>query len=161
MASVGKKLHHYVPRFYLKAWAEESLVYCLLDGEILRPNIRNVAAENYFYRLRELSPTDVTFIRELAIVNSPEKLKPLHEHLVSAFSLPHATKKKLEASGNATPKLLAEVDNVIAEMNENLHTSIEENFKPYLDSMLSGNLSFCSDRAAGPAFFSRLLKNHS
>lgn len=153
MASVGKKLHHYVPRFYLKAWTQDDLVYCLLDGEIFHPNVRNVAAENYFYRLRELSPADVTFIRELVIVNSPEKLKPLHEHLVWAFSLPHITRKRLEASGHATPELLAEVDKVIAEMNENLHTSIEEDFKPYLDSMLAGNLKFYSDQAAGPVFF--------
>jgi Protein of unknown function (DUF4238) len=49
--------------------------------------------------------------------------------------------------------LLAEVDKVIAEMNENLHTSIEEDFKPYLDSMLAGNLKFYSDQAAAPVFF--------
>ncbi len=153
MASVGKKLHHYVPRFYLKAWAQDDFVYCLLDREILHPNIRNVAAENYFYRLRELSPKDVTFIREVAIVNSPEKLKGLHENLVRAFSLPHIARKRLEASGRATPELLAVVDKAIAEMNENLHTSIEEDFKPYLDSMLAGNLRFYSDQAAGPVFF--------
>jgi hypothetical protein len=79
-------------------------------------------------------------------------LKHLHEHLVWAFSLPHVTRKRLESSGNATPELLATVDNLIAEMNENLHTSIEEDFKPYLDSMLTGNLEFYSDPAAGPAF---------
>jgi hypothetical protein len=153
MVSVGKKLHHYVPRFYLKAWSEDKFVYCLMDGEVLRPNVRNVAAENHFYRLRELTPTDVAFIRELAIVNSPETLKPFHENLVRLFSLPHAARKKLEASGNATPKLLAGVDSLIAEMNENLHTSIEEDFKPYLGSMLAGDLRFYSDRPASTVFF--------
>src|SRR5689334_16231928 len=103
MPAVGKKLHHYVPRFYLKAWAERDLVYCLRDGEISRPNIRNVAAENHFYRLRELSPSDVAFIRKLAITDSPDTFKGLHERLVSVFSLPHIARKKLEASGNATP----------------------------------------------------------
>lgn len=153
MASVGKKLHHYVPRFYLKAWAEDDLVYCLREGEILRTNVRNVAAENYFYRLRELSPRDVTFIREIAIDDSPERLKHFHENLVGAFSLPHVTRRRLKASGNATPKLLAEVNTVIREMNENLHTSIEEEFKPYLDAMIAGDLSFYSDPAAVAIFF--------
>ena len=50
MASIGKKLHHYMPRFYLKAWTKDDLVYCLQDGKIYRTNLRNVAAENYFYR---------------------------------------------------------------------------------------------------------------
>jgi hypothetical protein len=46
MSAVGKKLHHYVPRFYLRAWAVQDRLYCLQGGEILDPNIRNVGAEN-------------------------------------------------------------------------------------------------------------------
>jgi hypothetical protein len=57
-------------------------------------------------------------------------------------------------------KLLAVVDKAIAEMNENLHTSIEEDFKPYLDSMLAGNLGFYSDQAAGPVFFRGLAAQY-
>jgi|SRR5208337_2563014 len=153
MASAGKKLHHTVPRFYLNPWTEDNLIYCLQDGKIFRPNVRNVAAENYFYRLQELSPADITFIRQVAIVDSPERLRHFHEYLVWAFSLPHVLRKRLEASGNTTPELRADVDNVIREMNENLHTSIEEDFKPYLDAMLAGDLSFYSDPAAVALFF--------
>lgn len=160
MASVGKKLHHYVPRFYLKAWAECDHVYWLRGGKILRTNVRNVGAENYFYRLRELSPNDITFIRQIAIVDSPERLKPYHERLVRFFSLPHVTRRKLEASGNGTPKLLAEVDSVITEMNENVYASIEEGFKPYLDFMLAGDLKFYSDPAACAAFFKGLAAQY-
>jgi Protein of unknown function (DUF4238) len=101
MAS-GKKLHHYVPRFYLKAWAEDDLVYCLRDGKILRTSVRNVAAENYFYRLCELSATDVAFVRKVAIADSPESLKPHLESLLNVFLLPHAARRKLEASAKAT-----------------------------------------------------------
>jgi hypothetical protein len=159
MPAIGKKLHHYVPRFYLKAWAddartaEDAHVFCLQKGEIRYSNLRNVAAENHFYRLRELSEQDVKLIRELAIADSPERLKPVHEQLVWSFSLPHIARRKLEVSGQATPELLAQVDGVITEMNENLHTSIEEDFKPFLDSMLARDLRFYSDRAALPVFF--------
>lgn len=159
MASLGKKLHHYVPQFYLKAWDKDALtvekawVFCLQNSEIRRSKVRNVGAENHFYRLRELNEKDIGLIRELAIADSPEKLKPVHEHLLWAFSLPHAVRKRLETSRRATPELLANVDNVIAEMNENLHTSIEQDFKPFLHSMLKGDLSFYSDREAGPFFF--------
>lgn len=53
MPNVGKKLHHYVPRFYLQAWAQKKLIYCLQDNAIFRPNLQGVAAQNYFYRLEE------------------------------------------------------------------------------------------------------------
>lgn len=159
MPAVGKKLHHKVARFYLKAWDEQgrdtkdAQVFCLQNGVIQPMNIRNVAAENHFYKLRELSDLDVKFIREVAIVGSPERLKPYHETLVRYFSLPHKIRKKLEASGNATPEQLAPVHGMIAEMNEDLHTSIEDSFKPYLASMLAGDLSFYKDPRRATNFF--------
>lgn len=159
MAAIGKKLHHKVARFYLKAWDEEgrhtdhAQVFCLQDGEIRLSNLKNLAAENHFYRLRELTESDVKFIREVAIADSPDRLKPYHERLVRWFALPHSVREKLEASGKATPKSLAQVDGVIAEMNEDLHTSIEECFKPLLHSMLAGDLRFYTDRAAATKFF--------
>jgi hypothetical protein len=64
MSATPKKLHHFVPRFYLRAWAANERIYCLQDGKILNPNIRNVGAENYFYSLQELSLEDIDFLRE-------------------------------------------------------------------------------------------------
>lgn len=113
MPARGKKLHHKVGRFYLKAWDEkgrdtdDAQVFCLQDGEIRTSNLKNVAAENHFYRLRELSESDVKFIRGVAIADSPKWLKPYHEKLVHSFSLPHKIRKKLEAACNATPERLA------------------------------------------------------
>lgn len=159
MPATGKKLHHKVARFYLKAWDEESRdadhaqVFCLQDGRIRLSNLKNLAAENHFYRLRKLSESDVKFIREVAIADSPESLKPYHERLVRWFALPHRIRQKSEVSGDAAPERLAQVDGVIAEMNEDLHTSIEESFKPCLDSMLAGDVSFYTDRAAATKFF--------
>jgi hypothetical protein len=153
MPAIGKKLHHYVPRFYLKAWATKNLIYCLQGGEIFRPNLRNVAGENHFYRLQELSPEAVEFIRAVAIKDSPPILKPLHEELVQAFMLPYSAKKNLETAGVAAPATMAEIGRIIAELNENYHTSIEGVFKPYLDSMLAGNLSFLGDPENASKFY--------
>ena len=89
---MGKKLHHFVPRFYLDAWAGNGKLWCLQRGNIFQTNVRNVAAENHFYQLRELSQSDVTFIREAVIDDSPERLKPMHERLLQQFLVPHAAK---------------------------------------------------------------------
>lgn len=153
MPAIGKKLHHFVPQFYLKTWAKKNLLYCLQDGEIFRPNLRNVAAENHFYRLKELSPEDVEFIRGVAINDSPEGLKASHEQLVQAFTLPYLAKRKLECNGSAASEIMAEIDRMIVELNENYHTSIEDVFKPHLKSMLSGNLSFLGEPAKASTFY--------
>jgi hypothetical protein len=159
MSAVGKKLHHKVPRFYLKAWdeqgrdAEHAQVFCLQNGAIQPRNVRNVAAENHFYRLRELNDSDVNFIRKVAIADSPEALKPYHERLVLLLSLPHRIRKKLQTSGNATLEGLGQLDGLIAEMNEDIHTSIEESFKPFLESMLAGDSSFYTDAPKAADFF--------
>jgi len=153
MSSIGKKLHHYVPRFYLRAWAEEEKVYSLQAGKILRPNIKNICAENYFYRLQELSPEDVDFLREAVIRESPEGLKAFHEQLVGAFTVPYLAKRKLEASGLATSEAMAEIERMITELNENLHTNIEEDFQPHLAAMISGSLDFLEDPTKAAVFY--------
>lgn len=159
MPAVGKKLHHKVARFYLKAWdvqgrnARDAQLFCLQNDGIRRDNLRNVGAENRFYELREMSESDVAFVREAAIAGSPECLKPHHERLVRCFSLPHRVQKKLEARGNLTPEQMAPIHCLIAEMNEDFHTSIEESFKPFLASMLAGDLSFYTDPREATSFF--------
>jgi hypothetical protein len=160
MGAIGKKLHHYVPRFYLRAWAEKKMVYCLQDGKILRPNIKNVCATNYLYRLKELSPEDVGFL-EAIIRDSPEGLKASHEQLVRAFTLPYLAKRKLEASGVATSGAMAKIDRMITELNENLHTSIEEDFQPHLAAMISGRLDFLEDPTQAAVFYRGLAVQYA
>lgn len=153
MPAVGKKLHHIVPRFYLEAWAEKGKVYCLQGGEIFRTSLRNVAAENHFYRLRELSESDITFIRGAAIEDSPERLKPLHENLLRQFASPHAAKAHYEKHGTASPILLAAINRDIAEANENFHATIEQSFQPYLKSLRAGDLTFLSNDKDAVMFY--------
>ena len=96
MPNVSKKLHHYVPRFYLQAWAQKKLIYCLQENEKFRSNLQGVTAQNYFYRLEEISPEDAEFIRREVIANSPEGLREGHERLLQTMLLPHLAKRRLE-----------------------------------------------------------------
>ncbi len=161
MSTTPKKLHHFVPRFYLRAWAEKEKICCLQEGEILSPNIKNVGAENYFYRLQELSPEDVEFLREAIIKDSPDGLKAVHEQLLQGFTLPHEARRQLQKSGRATPEALAEIDRMIVELNENLHTGIEDDFQPYLAAMIAGRLDFLDDPANAAIFYRGLAVQYA
>src|SRR5271170_1276279 len=105
MPSVGKKLHHFVPRFYLRAWATDDQLSCLQEQEIRLNNVKNVAAENYFYRLEEISQEDAQFIEVVLIQDSPEGLRQAHRDLVYAFTLPHLARKALAEAKNADLKM--------------------------------------------------------
>jgi len=153
MSAIGKKLHHFVPRFYLREWAQKERIYCLQDGTIRRPNLRNVCAENYFYGLCQLSDEDLEFLQKAIIDGSPNALKESHEQLTQILRLPYLAKQRLDASGDAASPAMAEAKRMIAELNENLHTNVEEKFRPYLSSMLAGDLSFLRDPGRAAVFF--------
>lgn len=155
------KLQHYVPRFYLRAWADKEKIYCLQGNEILHPNIKGVGAENYFYRLQELSPEDVNFLREGIIKDSPEGLKASHEQLVNAFIVPYLAKRRLEALGLAKSEAMAEIDRMIIDLNDKLHTNIEEDFQPHLAAMISGDLSFLEDSSEAAMFYRGLAAQYA
>lgn len=164
MPKVGKKLHHYVPRFYLQAWSQRKLIYCLQNDEIFRPNLQGVAAQNYFYRLEEISPEDAEFLRREVIAISPEGLRESHERLLQTMLLPHQAKRRLEelrASGQVEDddqfrEQADYVESTIREMNENIHTAIENDFRKHLESLRKGDLSFLKDDNNAATFYRSL-----
>ena len=157
MVPVPKKLHHTVPRFYLRAWSNNDQIYCLQNGCIFPSNIRNVGAENYFYRLQKLTSEDLTFIRRLFVERSDEATQNVLNELINAFTLPHEMEQQILQAGQPS----AAIDRLIVEMNENLHTSIEDQFQPFLTAMRSGDCSFLKDSQQAAIFFSALTVQFS
>ncbi len=155
MSAAGKKLQHSVPRFYLKRWAEGEKVYCLQEGKIRLDVVRNLGAENYFYRLNELTSGDLDFLHEF-IKDSPQGLRASHEQLLRVLMLPFEERRRLKAPGLATQEKLAEINREIIELNENLHTSIEDDFQPCLNAMISGDLTFREDDQKAAVFYRSL-----
>jgi Protein of unknown function (DUF4238) len=153
MPSDLMKLQHYVPRFYLKTWAKSHKLWVLQDGKVYRNSVRNVAAQNYFYRLNELSVDDIEFVRKMAIESSPEKLRPGHEYLLHAFTLPHQAKRRIERSGNYTPEFQQILNEMITNSNEQYHSSIESRLKPQIASLIAGDLGFLNDTDQAVTFY--------
>lgn len=58
-----KRGQHYVWRYYLTSWADDSgTLFCLRDNHIFLTNPKNVAKARDFYRLRELSQHEIAII---------------------------------------------------------------------------------------------------
>jgi hypothetical protein len=78
-----------------------------------------------------------------------------------AFTLPHEARRQLRKSGQATPEALAGIDRMIVELNENLHTGIEDGFQPYLAAMISGGLGFLDEPAQATVFYRALAVQYA
>jgi hypothetical protein len=92
-------------------------------------------------QIQELIPEDVEFLRRF-IEDSPTGLRSSHEQLIEAFAQPYLAKRELERVGLGESDQVKKIDEMIIELNEKFHTGIEEDFHPYLASMISGDLSF-------------------
>ncbi len=80
-----KRRHHYVPKWYLEAWADDGRVFCLREGQIVHPALKHMAVEQDFYAVRDLMPEDVEVIRRGIIAASDERVRTIHEQLLTAF----------------------------------------------------------------------------
>jgi hypothetical protein len=73
--------------------------------------------------------------------------------LLQALTAPYRAKKALEEEGSTSSEMTAEINRMIEELNENFHTSIEDVFKPFLESMLLGDLAFLNDPQRASQFY--------
>jgi hypothetical protein len=69
------------------------------------------------------------------------------------FATPHAAKAHYENLDTLSADQMAAIRRDIAEANENLHTTIEESFQPYLENLRRGDLTFLSTDADAVLFY--------
>jgi len=152
------KLQHYVPRFYLKAWLDEDggVIFCLQkkSGNIFgTKNLMNLGGENYFYRLQDLTISDIASIKTIAIDPSPDHLRRLHHDLVANFNLITRLKTHLQSIGREDPETTLQIEKASVEFGESINTSIEDGLQAPLAAMLTGDLTFIEDEQQVTGFF--------
>jgi Protein of unknown function (DUF4238) len=147
-----KKKQHYVWRFYLRKWAINEQIYCRSAGKIFQANLMNIASENYFYKLKELSTKDIAFIRKLFIDNTPEVLQKLNSNWVDIFTVVFNVKTILESGGKLDGKAEAEFEETIINFEEDIQGKIEDGALPFLERLHKEDVSFYSEQESNIAF---------
>ncbi|EHJ9962214.1 DUF4238 domain-containing protein [Vibrio parahaemolyticus] len=70
-----KKKQHYVSQFYLKAWADnKGRVPTHVNGRTIPMKTKEVAHQNYFYRLNGITEKEHSYLTEFNKRNTPEVL---------------------------------------------------------------------------------------
>lgn len=147
-----KNKQHYVWRFYLEAWADQNdLIFCYRKGKIFKPNIKDVAQQRNFYKLKELTAGDILLIKSF-ISKSPKHLQKTHLLILNIFIAPHKTKSFIESTGGGTGFITESLEVLINNMEEDLHAGIESSSTVYIESIRAEDVKFWENRQSRFSF---------
>jgi hypothetical protein len=139
-----KRKQHYVWEHYLKGWAIDGMVWCRRGDAVFRASTEKIANERDFYRLREMSERDFQVVVAL-IERMDEPLRAGARGWIPHFRDFHAAKRAYEASGQKNSELEAYLDEVINNLEEDLHAGIERNAIPLLAALRTEDTSLLED----------------
>lgn len=135
-----KTQQHYVWEYYLKSWCyNESQFYCLRKNEkIFSVNPEKIAKEREFYKLKNITDKEAKLIDETFIKKQDSKiLRSINREWIKYFRDIFEEQKR--ASEDVEWDRLIEAN--IVNLEEDYHNKLENNAKPYIDSLKNGDLN--------------------
>ena len=148
-----KRRHHYVWQYYLKAWCVDGLITCLRQGHRFKTGTPNVAIKTDFYRLCEFSEQYLDAVKQLCMRNSSQELQAIQQGWVDIFRLPFRLRKQAEEARGKDPAVDKLFDEILNNLEEDLHAHLEAGSIPHLDALRNGDLSFLDSDADAASFF--------
>jgi hypothetical protein len=136
-----KKLNHFVWKHYLKPWTNKNgKIICKIEGKIHERSLNQLAAENYFYKLKVLTTDDLKFIEKIFINENNPYIFDTGKEWLKMFSWANiliSLKEKINDVG-----IQNDLDKLTKEFNENIHNNIENTAIKYLELLYNKDVSF-------------------
>lgn len=150
-----KKRQHFVWRKYLRKWASNEKIFCLMGERIFETDLMNVAQEKYFYELKELTGQEISFLKALIEKDNSPMIRKLNHGWIEFFDKVFDLKNRIDAHGVSHPEIDKMFDVLICNFEEDLHCSIESEGNELLESLYKKDLSFYDndDRLISFLFF--------
>lgn len=145
MHNEKKKRQHFVWQKYLKKWSENEKIICLMDERIFDVGLMKIGQEKYFYKLKELSEQEISFLKALIEKDNRPIIKELNHGWVNFFNKIFKIKNNLSTKGISHPEIDRMLDVQICNIEEDLHCSIESEGGKILDLLYNKDLSFYDD----------------
>ncbi|PLS17658.1 hypothetical protein CVD28_11565 [Bacillus sp. M6-12] len=139
-----KRGQHYIWRYYLTSWSDDSgYLFCLRNNKVFRVLPKNIGKARDFYRLRNLSPLEISIIEQGFIKNYwTQEIQQINKNWIKLFTDIFRQKEILEQQGKWDEQQEEKLDVIMNNLVEDVHCQIEETALPYLDSLKSGNIDF-------------------
>ena len=147
-----KKVQHYIWRNYLKPWVEGGHIWCNSNGKIEQKGLKKIGQELYFYKLKEMSQSDIEWIKNFIHLSNNPSLKKTNEGWINMFKGVFDIKASLKANGIIDTEFEKELDVLEANLEESFHSKIESESIKYLNSILAGDTSFFKNNSDCIAF---------
>ncbi|MFH7524865.1 DUF4238 domain-containing protein [Aeromonas sp. A5] len=140
-----KTKQHFVWRNYLRAWANNEIICCLMGNKIFKSNLMGIGQERYFYKLKELRYNEVEFLRALIDQDSRKIIRKLNRGWIDFFNRIFVIKKQLSECKISTPEADEIIDVIVHNLEEDFHSKIEAEAIKFLEMLYKRNLSFYDD----------------
>lgn len=148
-----KRRHHYVWQHYLKPWTVDGQITCLRQGRLFSTGTSNVAIKTDFYRLHEFTEQDLQAVQQLCMRNSAPALRAVQQGWIDIFRIPFTISEQRAAARGKDPAVDKLFDEVINNLEEDLHAHIEGGSISHLEALRNGDLSFLDSEAESATFF--------
>jgi hypothetical protein len=143
-----KHRQHYVWRHYLAAWAEGGRLHCDHEGKRFPASPDNVAHQRDFYRLHEISSTDLSYIAKIA-EGLPQPTPALAQQWISLFQTPFDLRRRYEAGQARDDEVEAALNTLRNDLEEEIHSRFERKAIPLLAALKRLDPSLLFDDVAG------------
>ena len=140
-----KKKQHYVWRKYLRKWSEKDSIHCLMGERVFKTGLMNIGQERYFYKLKELTSSEIEFLKIFINQSDRPLLRELNHGWIDFFNQVHELRKKLDDHQISSPDIDKYFDVLICNFEEDYHCSIESEGSKFLECLYRNDLSFYSD----------------
>ena len=163
MNQITKK-QHYIWRYYLTPWtinnSNEGRIMCLRDNRIFPVSLINIAHENYFYQVKELSEFEKKMIYEICIKNTSGAQRIANEGWLSFYCAPYDYADSLTFLGSSILgyseqteiRNKQEFNDWNIEHIEKLHSLIESKNIEHISALRRNDLSFWKDKVKRDQF---------
>ena len=147
MLPLTPKNQHYVWKHYLDAWAPSGKIACFRQRErkAFMPNTKNIASETYFYRVFDLTESEVAYL-DGVIQSRPEHVRETLRGFVHMSQLVAKTRRLLERHGKPDPAIRAQSQALLNQaersLGEQYHVAVEQAAIPLLARLRQGDASF-------------------
>ena len=137
-----KRGQHYVWRKYLEAWSTDEQIWCYRDKKIFHTNLRNVGQQRDFYEPKVLTKDDIRGIQNVLISIIPNGIaKNIHLDELEMLEMISVLKQIAEGQ-DLHQEEIRQLADALHNIEEDYYGQRENNALPYLDSIISENLSF-------------------
>ena len=163
------KKQHYIWRSYLAPWTRDNSnkgqIFCRREGRIFPVSLMNVAHENYFYEVKELSKREIELIHGMTIRGKTGIQKTVGENWLNlycaSFKFARAVGKYLPGNDEKVFEAITatqEFKDYNIESIEKLHGKIETQGMEYVKLLREDNIGFWENEI-GREDFSYFLAN--